>query len=324
MDYKDGDRVGRGGFAVVDAVDTDDYGLVAKKTLEPIQQILEEVGIDHLTKRFDREVRYQSELTHPNVVQILSFNLAAVPPYFYMPLAECSLKDELENGELSADEIRRALFDILNGLEHIHAQGYIHRDLKPGNVLKLQNQDKSYRYALSDFGLISATNSDTTTLTGSNAHGGSRNYSAPELLGGFGRATSAADIYSFGAILHDFFAPGMRRIPYAELSAPGDIGAVISKCTKTNTVRRYSAIAGLRDDLFNAIEGEQQEFATAREEELINLLEEDRELTDEEWDAVFIQMDDNKQAGDSNVNYFRAIGKARIEELQRDAPDLFN
>ncbi len=94
-----------------------------------------------------------------------------------MPLADCTLEDELEADNTLGGDPRKALFDILAGLETLHSEGFVHRDLKPSNVLKFVSGSGDY-YALSDFGLISGANSDSSTLTGSNAGDGTENYAA--------------------------------------------------------------------------------------------------------------------------------------------------
>ena len=96
----------------------------------------------------------------------------------------------------------------------------------------MKNNDGDINYVISDFGLISGINGESSNLTGSNAQGGTENYAAPELIRNMKRATFSADIYSFGAILHDIFGQGINRIPYTELSLAGPIGQIIEKCTK--------------------------------------------------------------------------------------------
>ena len=195
-------ELGRGGFARVTEVESDSGERCARKTFEPMEHLINAVGQEDLERRFKREVTYQSKLTHPNVVSITESFLDETPPYFLMPLAECTLEDELESDPSLEGRYKEVLFDVLAGLEHLHENGYVHRDLKPGNILKFPNG--KHRYAISDFGLIAATSTDVSTLTGENARGGTENYAAPELTLDFRAATDQADIYSFGAILQDY------------------------------------------------------------------------------------------------------------------------
>jgi eukaryotic-like serine/threonine-protein kinase len=230
MTYRKICEIGRGSFGVVDQVIDVEGRMWARKTYAaPALQ-----GIDPATlrQRFDREVRYQSEITHPNVVRIHESNLAANPPWFVMELGKCSLADELAKGRTLGGDPKKPLFDILTGLEALHERGFKHRDLKPANVLKFTEPDGSARYAISDFGLIAHEAGLTSTLTASNMGGGTPLYRAPECAINFKRATIQADIYSVGAILHDIFGGGAARVPHTELSVPGLIGPIVQKCTK--------------------------------------------------------------------------------------------
>jgi eukaryotic-like serine/threonine-protein kinase len=139
MTYKTIKEIGKGSFGVVELV-TDKKGRQwARKTFVPPN--LPNVSNDDMRTRFEREVRYQSEIDNPNVVRIRDFNLNVDPPWFVMDLADCSLADELSADRTLGGDPRKPLFDILAGLEAIHVKGYKHRDLKPANVLKYSSKD---------------------------------------------------------------------------------------------------------------------------------------------------------------------------------------
>ncbi|HIF9255926.1 TPA: serine/threonine-protein kinase [Photobacterium damselae] len=313
---------GQGGFARVDIV-TDSSGIqYAQKTYAPMQQLLDAVGDEHLKRRFIREVSYQKTVSHPNVVAILDDFLLENPPRFIMPLAECTLKDELSTDPTLGANLHKALFDILAGLEFLHSRGFVHRDLKPANVLRF-NDSGVYRYAISDFGLMSATNSESSTLTGTNANGGTENYAAPELIGGFRRATSSADIYAFGAILHDIFGNPSQRVPYTELTVAGDLGRIVEKCTKRLAIRRYQNVSTLRDELYQVLNTAEVSFTSSNEEGVVTLLRSKAELSDDEWDSVFIQIDRNLTDNVGIDNIIAAISLEHIDALAVSSPDLF-
>lgn len=314
---------GNGGFARVDIV-VNEHGMeFAQKTYDPQPQLLQAVGDEHLKRRFIREVRYQTKVSHPNVVEIIEDFLTEDPPSFIMPLAECTLKDELNSDPTLGSNLHTALFDILAGLEFLHSRGFVHRDLKPANVLRF-NDGGQYRYAISDFGLMSASNSDSSTLTGTNANGGTENYAAPELIGNFRRATASADIYAFGAILHDIFGNGAQRVPYTELSLHGEIGKIVAKCTKRLPIRRYKNVAALRDDLYQVLDTAEVSFTSSNEEVVVNLLKSKSNLTDDEWDSVFIQVEQNLTDEVGIDNIIAAISLEHIATLAENSPDLFN
>jgi serine/threonine protein kinase len=142
-EYKKIKEIGKGNFGVVDLVEDEDGCKWAMKTFTP--PTLPGVTAQELRARFEREVRYQVQIEHPNVVRIHDFDLEADPPWFIMDLANCSLADELKADRTMGGDPRKPLFDILAGLEAIHEKGYKHRDLKPANVLKFVSDGGSIR-----------------------------------------------------------------------------------------------------------------------------------------------------------------------------------
>jgi serine/threonine protein kinase len=322
MSYTEIREIGQGGFARVLLVEDADKKQFAKKIYNPQKLVIDAVGDEHLKKRFKREVKYQSTLDHQNIVPIIEHFLEDDKPSFIMPLAECTLKDDLISDSTLGGDPRKALFDILAGLEVLHSEGFVHRDLKPANVLKFKSGE-SYCYALSDFGLITGIDSDSSTLTGSNDSGGTPNYAAPELIRGFKAATPLADIYSFGAILHDIFGNGAKRLPYTELNVPGDLSVIVTKCTKKLARRRYSSVNSLREDLYNVLNTKEIVFNSSDEEEAVNLLRENTSLTEEQWDIVFLQIEENIDKSVSCSNIFSVVAEHHIKQLNVETPELF-
>lgn len=200
--------------------------------------------------------------------------------------------------------------------------GIVHRDLKPVNVLRLQ-EGVEVRYAISDFGLITAIASDTTTITRTGHGGGTPIYAAPELITNFKHALPTADIYSFGAILHDIFDGG-NRTPYVELSVPGPCREIVEKCTKSNPLRRYQRISELRSDLFEALNSPNINFGSTEEEEIVTLLNENDQLNDHQWDRFFLVLEQAAKGFMTKYTLFRAIRIQHIESLATSSPDLLN
>jgi eukaryotic-like serine/threonine-protein kinase len=314
-------RLGAGGFAVVDEVLMPDGVRLAKKTLEPQNNILQFVSMEQLRDRFSREVRYQCGIQHPNVVRILYGELEADPPYCLMELAETTLADELRVDRTLGGNPQAALFDVLSGLQVLEEAGFTHRDLKPQNVLKIRNSDGTARYAISDFGLVTAGAANSTTLTGTGVNGGTPYYAAPELNQDFKRATTAADIYAVGAILHDIFDGG-TRVPYSELDGPGPVGEVIRRCTRKNPVRRFANVAELREALYAALSSGDVVFKSVAEEKAVSLLQDQSSLTDDDWDYVYFVIGENDAKGIPNKNVYRYLSLAHIQELSASAPQL--
>ncbi|MDF2603494.1 serine/threonine-protein kinase [Sphingomonas sp.] len=319
MAYDAIEILGRGGFGVVERV-VDGAGQVfARKTLE----VPAHIDVAAMKPRFEREVRYQRAITHPNVVHIFDHDLNANPPWFIMPMAECSLLDEMSVDRTLGGAPLKALFDILAGLEEIHTRGYCHRDLKPGNVLRFRDGTGQPFYALSDFGLMAVGEEASSTLTPSGMGGGTPAYQAPECAINFKRATARSDIYSFGALLHDIFAVNPKRLPHEELTGPGAIGPVIEKCTKRNAHRRYKDVAQLREALFEALNGFTFAFESGEEEKAVLLLADEAVLpSPENWDDIFDLLDANSSTSQPTYTVFRTLRLEHIQQLSEEDPDL--
>lgn len=254
-------NINRGGFGDIDEVICDDGGHYARKIFSPAPQFLSDLElVSKLKKRFVREVKTQQQLPTEYFIPILHEDLNATTPYFIMPIAENVYTNEIENCR-HENRNPKGLGDILNALEFLHDKGLVHRDLKPQNILKHNGVWK-----LADFGLISQDKEILSqTITTSKQAFGTTMYCAPEQVMEFNRITPQADIYSFGAILHDIFTDG-DRVPYSELTAVGDIGQVIQKCTRHRKELRFKSIKSLRSKLLSILSKENKR--TTDEEEL--------------------------------------------------------
>ncbi|MGE0498057.1 MAG: serine/threonine-protein kinase [Ramlibacter sp.] len=328
MNYTKIRELGSGGFGVVYQVADEIGNSFALKEFRPspdVQAVIAKGGValESLKARFRREVKYQSQLKSDNIVRIFDHNLDAPNPWFVMELALGTLQTDLLADRSLGGNPSKALFDILGGLDDLHKRGIVHRDLKPVNVLKLQNVDGSFRYAISDFGLISAIASETTTLTQTGHGGGTPIYAAPELITKFKYATSVADIYSVGAILHDIFDGGPRT-PYLELTADGPCREIIEKCTKTNPGRRYADVASLRADIYSALAGQTLSFSSDVEKNLVDLLNLGNALSSGEWDRVYSFLSKEDTTAQMRKNVFAALTTDHINQLAEDSSELLN
>ncbi|WP_088182220.1 serine/threonine protein kinase [Sphingobium sp. Z007] len=315
-------EIGRGGFGVVEEVETKKGQKFAMKTLVYPNNASDTNKAD-LRACFEREVKYQGTIDHRHVVPIVAKNLKDDPPWFVMPLAEGSLQKELRDDRTLGGDPKTAIFDLLAGLEEVHRLGYKHRDLSPGNVLRFRDGDGVTYYAISDFGLMSPQAGVTTTLTDTNVAGGTLPYRAPECATSFRRATGLADIYSVGAILHDIFGTG-GRIPHAELKANGPIGEVIAKCTKTNPRRRYKNVQELREVLYDVLHSDDLKFESDEDSHYGKLLKDNEKLSDDQWDELFAHIDRQLDSRKSTQSLISAIRTTHVEGLLNSAPDLFH
>jgi serine/threonine protein kinase len=236
-------EIDRGGYGVVHEVLVGRQHL-ARKTFNPItpDQALRE----KLKKRFKREVRIQSKINHPNIMPILDSDLDAGVPWFTMPLASESFEQKIIRDRSQGLVDIAAWQDILAAVEELHRLGYVHRDLKPQNLLWLDD-----KWTLADFGLILPVARDTTIISSSHSAYGSHFYAAPEQLTDFRNAPEQADIFALGCILHDNVESAPSRIPFAQIRSSGPYAVILEKCTEFDPRRRFQRVPALRSALFD-------------------------------------------------------------------------
>lgn len=192
--YRLGDVVGRGGMGEVRAAT--DVRLEREVAVKLLRVDLAE--IDDVRRRFEGEARAAAALVHPNVVAVFDAGEEDGAPYIVMErLPGRTLADEIAAGPLSNFEVRDLALAVLSALEAAHAAGIVHRDVKPGNVLRATNGT----WKVADFGIAKiAEAAGDLTVTGVMI--GTPAYVAPERLAGE-PATPASDLYSTGVVLYE-------------------------------------------------------------------------------------------------------------------------
>ena len=154
-------------------------------------------------RRFKREAKLGASLNHPNVVSVFDTATDDEGVLIVMEYVDGHpLSQLVRHGPLRPEEVCRIVSDIGDALDHAHAQGVVHRDVKPGNVLIRDDGVTK----LADLGI--ATAADDTRITRSGIVLGTAAYMAPEQLDGRG-ATAASDIYALAAVA--FEALGGRK-----------------------------------------------------------------------------------------------------------------
>ncbi|KOG87580.1 serine/threonine protein kinase, partial [Streptomyces varsoviensis] len=148
--------------------------------------------------RFIREAKSVARLAHPNVVGV--FDQGTDGTYVYLAMeyvAGCTLRDVLrERGALQPRAALDILEPILAALGAAHRAAFVHRDMKPENVLIGDDG----RVKVADFGLVRAVDNNTTASTGSVL--GTVSYLAPEQIE-HGTADTPADVYACGVVLYE-------------------------------------------------------------------------------------------------------------------------
>lgn len=251
--YRVDARIAVGGMATVyRAVDTRLDRVLALKVMHPT------LAADaSFVERFIREAKSVARLAHPNVVQV--FDQGADGSYVYLAMeyiAGCTLRDVLrERGALQPRAALDILEPVLAALGAAHRAGFVHRDMKPENVLIGDDG----RVKVADFGLVRAVDTVTNT-TGSVL--GTVSYLAPEQIES-GTADPRVDVYACGIVLYEMLtgdqphygdSPALvlykhlhEDVPPPSSLVPGlafELDALVASATARNAdIRPYDAVA---------------------------------------------------------------------------------
>ncbi len=187
--------VGRGSIGVVhEATDQVLKRTVAIKML-PLTDLDTPLGQEKY-QRFQREAQAAARLYHPNIAITFDYGETSTFAYIVMEYLDGpSLREMLEQGRFSIDQIRTTMQGLLAGLQHSHSLGVVHRDVKPANIMF----SKGREVKITDFGIARLDDSDLTQL-GSQV-GTPAYMSAEQVLGD--KVDGRSDIYSAGVVLYE-------------------------------------------------------------------------------------------------------------------------
>jgi TolB-like protein/tRNA A-37 threonylcarbamoyl transferase component Bud32/Tfp pilus assembly protein PilF len=256
------EEIGRGGMGVIyRARQQHSRRIVAVKRIRAHQ-----VNSHETLVRFRREAEAVASLDHPNILPIYEVSESEEGlPFFSMKYATGgSLRTAAPVFRTEPRECARLMAKVARGIAYAHGKGILHRDLQPGNILL----DGSSEPMVSDFGLAKWLNEDSA-LTRTLETLGTPGYIAPEQAEcPAAELTSAADIYSLGAILFylltgrpPFVGPNVLYIIHQAAATPAprlrslapsldrDLETIVARCLERDPTARYRSAGALAEDL---------------------------------------------------------------------------
>lgn len=201
--YRIDNVIGRGGMGAVYTAThlVSDKRVAVKWMLPAPGQAVE------LAERFIREARATARIEHPNVVDIYDVGVHAGSVYLVMELLQGeTLADRLDRAPVTPTEAVGLLMPALRAVAAAHAQGVIHRDLKPDNIFLCTSKDGELREVkVLDFGIskIAADDRRDLAMTASGTVMGTPYYMSPEQIRGLNQVDRRGDVYAFGVILYE-------------------------------------------------------------------------------------------------------------------------
>ncbi len=260
-------EIAKGGMGIVYKARRADLNrVVALKVM-----IAGEHATAEMLERFHREVKAAARLDHPNIVQILEVGAEGARHFFTMRYIEGEpLSRLIHRGEVSPRRAMEIAGKVAGALAYAHAQGVIHRDVKPSNIL----MDAAGEPLLADFGLAKDVSSQALTAPGATL--GTPAYASPEQLeGDRERVGPRSDVYSLGATLYEMLVgrppfqadsalETLAKVLYEEVVPPRkvnprvqpDIETVCLKAMAKEPEGRYASAAEMAEDIRRYLDGE--------------------------------------------------------------------
>jgi serine/threonine protein kinase len=253
------EEIGRGGMGIVyKARQRGAERLVALKMI-----LAGQLASPQDVFRFEQEARRLAQLDHPNIVPLFGVGTEGDRHYFSMKLIDGGSLAQIWPLVGRYRDIAQLLVKVARAVHYAHQHGILHRDLKPANILL----DASGSPHVADFGLAKALSGDgCNTSTG--AILGTASYMAPEQAEGKKALTTAADVYSLGAILYELLTrrppfrgdtvlQTLRQVIEEEPSRPRqirpkipkDLEVICLKCLQKQPGNRFASAEALADDL---------------------------------------------------------------------------
>lgn len=230
------------------------------------------LGNAKLRRRFTREARAVTKLSHENIATVYAFGVTEEPPFIAMELVEGPTLEKAIKTGISVHNIVSFAIQVASGLAHAHAKGVIHRDLKPENILlsRAKLPRKIGTAKIVDFGIATLDDYDggeRETQIGEVV--GTPRYMSPEQAVGDSFLGKRSDIYAFGLLLYELIA-GERPfgdasglsvmsnhvhdripdlIPREGLNLDPDLKDIVRRALKKKPEERWNSCGELKDAL---------------------------------------------------------------------------
>jgi hypothetical protein len=192
-------------------------------------------------ERMRREIEIQSKLVHRNVMPILASDASF--RWYVMPLGRrpmSSLTRPIENVT-----IRQIVCDVIAALECAHALGITHRDVKPANIIELEDSEHGTRWVLADWGMTKRAPGETTEkLTATGEFVGTEGFGPPESYSDAHSFGPPGDIYSLGQVIA--WATGVDPVPNIPATPVEPWLSVVRPMTRLAAADRPQAIGDVR------------------------------------------------------------------------------
>lgn len=205
-------------------------------------------------ERFTREARVMARLHHPNIVVLHSFGRTRSNHcYLVMELVEgTDLAHLLRQKVLSLPQILAIIIEVCEALRHAHELGFVHRDVKPGNVLI----DARGHVKMADFGLARLTRANdpsTISITKLGYVVGTPHYISPEQASGNGHEDHRADIFSLGVMLYEMITGELPRgvfsPPSSKFKTDKRLDRIVMRAMQEEPEKRYQSVRELSAEI---------------------------------------------------------------------------